>query len=251
MKKVERSLSAPYGLLSISSLKKDGGDPKIVDPIVAGSGEIGIPPPRIFGSPLEIRSAVVPTVPPLVIPLDSTLNPPMSCLELTLENTAGLTEDEILGVLSLNGRFDASKFEIVLFLPDGYQIAMQLVNGMSGGCLLKLFGESRASSENFVYHMISGKYLERKMEKFPTVKEMKEYLRVECGFFPEDLQDEEVDERITSLAQTMIGVYTNQDRRVEFEGERRNLNSLIINKFPLPDMENQACWNNIITQLKI
>ncbi|MDR0693442.1 MAG: hypothetical protein LBF49_02640 [Puniceicoccales bacterium] len=248
VKKIQPAQS--YGQSGTIPEKVDDSVQKVIDFFeVGGKGgkrvrRVDIPAPRVSGSPLRTRSAVAAAVPPVIVPRYPGVHP-VSLLWLTVENVMNLPRDEILGVLSLNGRFDPSKLAIMLFLPGGYQIANQVVERIPRCRLLKLIGGNRASLDDCLDLLFEKKYLERIMLEFPTVKEIREYIRVECGFFPEDLQDEEVDERITALAQTMIESYADEGGRRKLESNLRKVVDLIFVKLPLPTKRNQRLWDNI------
>ncbi|MDR0742433.1 MAG: hypothetical protein LBE98_03145 [Puniceicoccales bacterium] len=172
-------------------------------------------------------------------------------MDLTAEEAANLTEDEIVELLRFKGRTDPSKLALVLFLPDGYRIAIQLVKGISEDRWLELFGGDQAAADDFRYYMLSGKkFLWRKMEKRPTLKEAKEYIRMECELSPEDLQNEEVDGRVTPLAQAMVDVYANKGRRRKFGDQLQNLTNLILSKLSSPDSANQEYWRTICEAIR-
>ncbi|MDR0693441.1 MAG: hypothetical protein LBF49_02635 [Puniceicoccales bacterium] len=213
--------------------------------ITLGGEGISIPWGKVPDDVLETRSAEVPTVPPLVIPLDSTLKPPMSWPEFTLENTAGLREDEIVRLLLFQGRPDPSKFGIVLFLPDGESIAIQLINGIPADRLLRFVGENRGSADNFMCVFFGEGFFVKDMDQVPTIEDMRNSVSIECEPFPPGLPEEKFEERITVVAQAMKDAYADKGKRGEFEDKLRNVMDLIFAKLPLPDMENQMCWDNI------
>ncbi|MDR0693444.1 MAG: hypothetical protein LBF49_02650 [Puniceicoccales bacterium] len=252
MRQIERSLSAPYGSLrisspGISSVKKDGGDPKIVDPVVAGSGKIGIPPSKVPGGALETHSAVAAPVPPppVVVPRNPRVNHPVSWLEFTVENTAGLREDEIVRLLLFQDRPDPSKFGTIFFLPDGDQIVRQLVNGMSGNRLLEFVGRDAISADSFTCIFFEKKYFVEDMDEDPTMEDMRDSVLIECEPLPPGLPKGKFEERITVVARAMKDAYANKGKRGKFEGKLRNVVDSIFAKLPPPNEENQEYWDNI------
>ncbi|MDR1457843.1 MAG: hypothetical protein LBI47_03285 [Puniceicoccales bacterium] len=229
----------------------DGSGPKTRDLFeVGGRGgkrvrKISIPPCKVFDGTLGTHSARAAAVPPDIVPRYSGVHP-VSLLWFTVENVKNLPQDEIVESLFLNDKFTLSKLAIVLSLPEGDQIAGQVVECIPGDRLLKLLGENRASLDDCLDLLFEKKWLERIALEFPTVEEIKEYLRVACGFSPEDLQNEEVNGPITALAQTMTETYADEDRRRGIEGEMRKVVDSIFSKLPPPSEENQKLWDNIL-----
>jgi hypothetical protein len=188
---------------------------------------------------LETRSAVV------AVPQSTTVNPPRCCLELTVGNAANLKEDEIVQLLRFRRWFDVSKFAPILFLPDGYQIAIQLVNGMSGNCLLKAIGSSNVSADNFTYMFPPENYFDKNMTDTPTKEEMMELLAVECSPLPDNLPEEEFDKLATVVGQDMMDTYSDKSRREKFVDNLGKIVDLIFHKLPSRSADNQVYWDNI------
>ncbi|MDR1528383.1 MAG: hypothetical protein LBS22_02240, partial [Puniceicoccales bacterium] len=219
---------------------------------------------------LAARSAAADTAPrvvapPVVVPSGSAVIPPTSWLEFRVENTANLPEDEIVARLPFPGIFDSRKFGFILLLPNGYQIVTQLINGMSGDCLLKSIGESPAFAEFFEKTQSSefGKTFTREstpIEDFmgilfedfskdttegSTVEEIERNLREAPGLFPRGLSPEKVDEWVTIFVQGTRDILRNKDRLNKMQDEQRSIVDLILSKLPPPNEENQRYWDNI------
>ncbi|MDR1528382.1 MAG: hypothetical protein LBS22_02235 [Puniceicoccales bacterium] len=195
---------------------------------------------------LAARLAVA-DVPPVVVFQSSAVNPPTSWLEFTVENTANLTEDEIVQLLFFQGRFDVGKFGTVLLLPNGYQIAIQLANRISGNRLLELIGENRMSADDLMCIFFPEEYFakEGEIDEIPTKEMVGNSVRAECEFLPRGPQKGKFDGLIDGLSQAIIDTYIHKDRREEFGRQLRNVADLIVGKFPPPNAENQVYWDNI------
>ncbi|MDR1528381.1 MAG: hypothetical protein LBS22_02230 [Puniceicoccales bacterium] len=183
--------------------------------------------------------------PPVVVPSGSTVTFPTSWLEFTVENIANLTEDEIGKRLLFRGRFDASKFAIMLFLPKGHQIVTQLINGMSGDCLLRSIGGNVASADHFRYILSPEDYFTKIAVEAPTVGEMEGLVRLECEPLPQGFPRERFEELVTVVARAIVDTYVDEGRREQFESNLRKIVDSIFSKLPPPDATNREYWKNI------
>jgi hypothetical protein len=174
-----------------------------------------------------------------------------SWLEFTVENTANLTADEIIQLLSHSGTFDSSKFGTMLFLPDGTRVVRQIVNGIPGDRLLKLIGKDATSADSFMCILLNREYFVNDMDETPTEEVIRNSVRKECEPFSLDFPREKADKLITSVAQIMMETYVDENKRREFENNLRDVVDLIVSKFPPPNKENQTCWDNICKAIKI
>ncbi|MDR2432468.1 MAG: hypothetical protein LBD34_01820 [Puniceicoccales bacterium] len=240
-----------YDLLVAKPVGKGNSAPKVEDPIVAGGKEVTIHLHKVPDTPLRTRSVVAAAVPlPPFVPRHLGIYHSASWLWFTAENTANLPQSAIVKSLYFKGRFDPSKLAMILLLQDGEVIANQLLDGIPGNRLLELLGGNRNSMEEFVYYMLFGKYFKRIMEESPTLEEAKDRIRVECEFYPKDLQRRKLNKLITAPAQAMMELWTDKDKRMEFENQLRKIVDLILGKLPPPNEENRRYWNNVCEAIK-
>ncbi|MDR0742437.1 MAG: hypothetical protein LBE98_03165 [Puniceicoccales bacterium] len=271
MRKIEKVLSVhDYGQLGAKLVDEQNDAAEDEDFAIVGGKIVGIPPRKMSEDVLAARSVVVdfaPCVvaPPVVVLQSSAVNPPTSWLEFTVANTANLPEDKIVAWLPFPGIFDSRKFGFILLLPNGHQIAIQLVNGISGDCLLKSIGESPTFAEFFerIKFFKPGEVLTRELtaiedfmdilfEDFSedtteglTVEEIEGNLREAPGLFPQDLPPEKVDEWVTVLAQETRDILLNKDRLNKMQDEQRSIVDLILSKLPPPNEGNQVYWDSL------
>ncbi|MDR1528380.1 MAG: hypothetical protein LBS22_02225 [Puniceicoccales bacterium] len=250
MRRVERTPSVhSYGQLGAKPLEKASTAAKVGDSVVVGDKAVSIPPRQVPEDVLAARS--VATAVSRVVARRNPRIDSVSLLDITAEKAANLTEDEIVELLRFKGRTDPSKLALVLFLPDGYRIAIQLVKGISEDRWLELLGGDQAAADDFGFYMLFGeKFLWRAMEERPTLEEAKEYIRVECELSPEDLQNEEVDGRVTPLAQAMVDVYANKSRRRKFGDQLQKITHYLLNQLPSPDSANRGYWRTLCKVIK-
>ncbi|MDR0742435.1 MAG: hypothetical protein LBE98_03155 [Puniceicoccales bacterium] len=246
MRRVERTQSVHgYDQLGMKSPEKASAAVKVGDPVVIGDKKVGIPPRKVSEDGLVARFAVADTALPAAVPQTSTGTPPRCWLEFTVENTASLTEDEIGEQLYFKGRFDASKFAIMLFLPNGEHLVTQMVNRMSGGFLLSSIGGDVVSADHFKYILFPEDYLDKIIVEIPTVEEIEELVRVESEPLPQGFPKERFEERSGIVAQAVVDTYGHKARREEFERRLQKIVDSIFGKLPPSDEENQVYWNNI------
>ncbi|MDR1233502.1 MAG: hypothetical protein LBJ75_04580 [Puniceicoccales bacterium] len=249
MDKVERREPVQYWNRLAAILEKEENDAAKNDAaktrnfIAIDGKKVNIPQRTVSeGTLVKARSVVA-----VADPEDSIVNRPRSWIEFTMENTAKLTEDEIVELLQLSGQFDASKLASILFLPNGPRIATQLVNRMSGDCLLKAIGRDLMAADNLVCILFPEDYFDGLTGESPTVDRMAVCVRRECEPLPQGLSKEKADGQISIVSQTMMKVCADKDRRKDYESRLQRIVDLIFNKLPPPNKENQKQWDNIYT----
>ncbi|MDR2628666.1 MAG: hypothetical protein LBC30_01570 [Puniceicoccales bacterium] len=242
MEKVKRThLVCGCGQLVSKPEEKQADASKVGDSVAVAcsSSEVGIPLREVPENTLRTRS--VATTTDLQKP---TVASPRFWLEFTLKNTANLVEGEIVQLLSLEDRFDASNFGTILFLSNGDRIATQLIKGMSGDCLLESIGRDATSVDNFMYIFFPEEYFAKKKEvDGPLTKErVGDRIR---KFSPQGSQKEEFNRLVDVVSQAAINIFTHKDRRKKFEGRLGIIADSIARKFPPSNAKNQKYWDNI------
>ncbi|MDR2432465.1 MAG: hypothetical protein LBD34_01805 [Puniceicoccales bacterium] len=250
MEKTKRTQSAQgYDSLVTKPVRKSNSVPRNEDFLVLGGRggkKVYIPSFKVPDTPLGTRSVVS----SVVAQRQPSGKLPVSLPEFTLENTANLTEEEFVELLCLNGKFDPIKLAIILCLPDGDRIAIQVIEHISKSRLLEVLGGNRDSAEG-LGDLLSGKNpLKRITSELLTTEELGEYLRVVFRYPLMALQNKEVYGPIIALAQVMLDTCPNKGRRREFESQLRKIIDLILGKLPPPNEENQRYWDNIIKTIK-
>ncbi|MDR2603516.1 MAG: hypothetical protein LBC11_03075 [Puniceicoccales bacterium] len=216
--------------------------------VTIGRKKISIPCSKVCGNAFRTSSVtaiVSPGVHPWWPAVGAKVNiSSKSWLELTMENTANLTVDEIIQLLSHSGTFDVSILGYILFLPDGYSIAVRVINTFRD-CLLKAIGESLMSAYYFTHILFEGKFLRRDKGQVPAMGSLRSTVQAKCESQLQGPPQASMDDRIAVLAQAMKETYTDENRRRQLESNLRNLIDLIFIKLTPPNKENQVYWNNI------
>jgi hypothetical protein len=140
---------------------------------------------------------------------------------------------------------DLSEFGTMLFLPDGYRIVTQLVNGMSGDRLLELIGGDVMSVDDFMCIFFPEEYFARDIDEVPTLEQVANCTRAECEIFPGNLPEREFNELIDAVSQATIDAYADKDQRKQFENQLRSVADLIVGKLPPPNEKNREYRDNI------
>ncbi|MDR1457844.1 MAG: hypothetical protein LBI47_03290 [Puniceicoccales bacterium] len=263
------------GQLVIRPVDEQDDTAKGQDPIAVGSREISIPRSKVPEDALETRSAAV------AVPPNLKINPPTSWLECTAENTANLTEDEIVELLhhkypftfvGENAKdfqscsmedlrdtnydpdirtgffrfFKPNRLVYLSLFPDGGLIVHQLINGMSGNCLIKLIGKDKRASKAFMDLLFKQDYFAVDRREMSTANKVGDWIQAEC----ESLPKEKVDELATVLFRSMTDVSTDEGKPRSIESKIRNIVDLVFSKLPPPNEENQKLWDNIRETIK-
>jgi hypothetical protein len=241
MDRLKRTQSVQYyGQLASKSVEKQADAAKVEDVAATGDRKVSIPLSLVPEDALETHSVAT------AVPKSTTVSPPRCCLELTVRNAANLNEDEIVQLLQFEGKFDASRLGIILLLPDGDQIAAQLVNGMSGNCLLKAIGRNNVSANNFVYVFFPEEYVAKEGEiDIGEVSTKELFSNSIREVFLQSSQKGEFNELIGIMNQMAMDIYIDKDQRNRFEDQLQKTVDLIVGKLPSPNAENQEFWDNL------
>ncbi|MDR2628668.1 MAG: hypothetical protein LBC30_01580 [Puniceicoccales bacterium] len=213
---------------------------KVERTVTAGRRAVSIPQAEVYGSALGTRSVIATNV-----PRNSRVNSPTSWLELTPENAVNLKENEFIQLLSHRGIFDVSKLGYILFFPEGYSIAAQMINLIPGNRLLRLVGEGLESAYYFAHIFFEKKFLGIDNSQVPTMESLHSIIQAKCKSQLQGLSQKSMNDRITDLTQTVRETCADEDKCRKFESNLRNLTDLIFSKLPSPNIGNQILWDNI------
>ncbi|MDR0693439.1 MAG: hypothetical protein LBF49_02625 [Puniceicoccales bacterium] len=170
-------------------------------------------------------------------------------LRCTVENTANLAENEIVQLLSERGIFNVSNLGNILLLPKGYQIAMQLIDGMSGDCLLKSIGSNRVSMRFFVRIFFEGNFFGGDKNPDSMTEDVRNSMQATYKFSPQ----ESMDAQTVTLVQwnhEMASTYANEDKRRDFECRLQSVARSIVGKLTRPSKKNRGYWRGIHEAVK-
>jgi hypothetical protein len=230
---------------------KDGFDTtRVADVAGVGGGAVRIPQRRAPEDALRMHpaAAVADPRPPRVLP-------PKFLLDCTVENTADLSGDEVAQLLTCQRGseqvFDLEGLVYMLFLPNGRDIAIQLVNKLPGDFLLALLGNSESSRLSFIRMLFRQDYfrLSEIQSRFaqdgrPKTRDemVRECMWDKCKSF---LSAQEFGRRADVLVQAAVAIYDDPKQLRRFEKDQQQIGSLIASKFPPLDDENQEYWGYI------
>ncbi|MDR1233505.1 MAG: hypothetical protein LBJ75_04595 [Puniceicoccales bacterium] len=259
MEKLKRTQSVQSNSPLVSRpVEKQAGATKVGDFTAVAATKVSIPQRKVPGGALGARSVAA-----VADSQDSTVAPPGYWLECTAENTANLTEDEVVNLFCFKsqGNANAIRFGAMFFLPDEDQIAAQLVRIMSGDCLLEVFGGSLAAAKDFMYILFEeefstkvstyllwrNEYCAENVAEPLTLTKVNYIIRSAGEPHPQGLSPDKLMEQADIVGQRMLDTFGNKNQREEFESRLRRVVDLIVRKLPPPNAENQARWDNIRT----
>jgi hypothetical protein len=184
-------------------------------------------------------------------------------MEFTVENTAKLTEKDVVDLFHFKnqGNANAIRFGAMFFLPGEDQIAAQLVRIMSGDCLLEVFGGSLAAAKDFMYIFFEeefstrvstyllwrNEYCAENAAEPLTLTKINYIIRSAGEPYSHGLSPDKLMGQADIVGQRMLDTFGNKNRQKEFESQLRRVVDLIVRKLPQPNAENQAKWDNIRT----